>query len=66
MLLTGNLSLENRSIIAICRDCEFWILFVGVSNHLEQALALSHAINGPVGIELLVPTVLRVDLSKHE
>ena len=59
-------TLHDSSIVAVSRDSEVGGDLVGVSDHLKEALALGEAINGPVGIKLLVTAVLGVDLSKHE
>lgn len=47
----GQLALKNSGVIAVGRDGIFWRLCVGVSDHLEETLVLSHSVDCPAGVE---------------
>lgn len=63
---SSGFSYLHGSIVRISTDHKIRGRFVRVLYHVEEALILGAAINGPGGIENMVSAVLRVDLSKHE
>ena len=58
-------TLDDRRVIRICDDGSRRRHFVRVPNHREQRLRLRLAVDDPVGIEYLVPAMLRVRLREH-
>ena len=62
----GLLAVQDGSVVAVCAYDVVGVLLVGVADHAKQRHGLAHAVDGELGIELLVSAVLRVDLGKHE
>ena len=60
------LTLHHSSVVAVSADDILGVHLVRVTNHGEQTAGLLLAVDRPVGVELLVTAVLRVDLGKHE
>jgi len=60
------LAVQDSSIVAVRADNVLGVLLVGVADHAKQRHGLAHTVDGELGVELLVATVLRVDLGKHE
>ena len=59
-------TLQDGSIVGVSGDSPLGILLVCVADHVEKGKLLTVTVNSEVGIELLMPAMLRVDLCKHE
>ncbi|KAJ0163110.1 hypothetical protein CTA2_3501 [Colletotrichum tanaceti] len=62
----GGLSLEHGGIVTVGGDGEVGVGLVGVLDHAKESVAHLLLVDGPVGVELLVAAVLRVNLGEHE
>lgn len=63
---TCTFSLEDGCVVAVSADDRFRMLLVGVSDHSKERMGFRETIYRPIGIELLVPTMFRIDLSEHK
>lgn len=62
----GGVTLENSSIIRVCRDGMSRGELVGVSDHAEERVGFGNAVDRPGGVELFMTAVLGVDLREHK
>ena len=61
----GVMPLDNRRVVRISGQDAVSRQVIGIADHREQRLDHHLAVDGPVGIEHLVPTVLGIDLGEH-
>ncbi len=58
-------TLHDCRVVRVRHHRAAWILRVRVAHHVEQRLLLPGSVDDPVGIEDLVPAVLRIRLREH-
>ena len=61
----GEVSLDHRGVVAVRAQGMLRRLLVGVLDHPEQGALLLLPVDGPAGVEDLVPAVLGIGLREH-